>query len=192
VAQEASPTAAAIGAANTLLFQADGTIRAENTDGPALLAALPVKAEGASALVLGAGGSARAAVWALRQAGADVRVWNRTPGRARAVAERFGATVAGEIASADMLVNCTSVGLAGEGGELKQLPLRADEISMFGCVIDFVYSASETELIRAARSAGKPWLDGLELLVGQGALSFELFTGQAPPVREMRAVAGAG
>jgi shikimate dehydrogenase len=63
---------------------------------------------------------------------------------------------------------------------------------MFASVIDFVYSSSETELIQAAHSAGLPCVDGLDLLVGQGALSFQRFTGLAPPVEEMRAAARAG
>jgi shikimate dehydrogenase len=192
VADRASSAARAIGAANLLLFKDDGTISAENTDAPAFLASLPAVVAGATALVLGAGGSARAAVWALGQAGAEVRIWNRSADRARVLAERFGATAVSEPGPADFLVNCTSVGLAAGGGELKQLPVGADEIAMFECVIDFVYSASETELIRAARSAGKPCVGGLDLLVGQGALSFERFTGQAPPVELMRAAAGAG
>jgi shikimate dehydrogenase len=190
LADRASDPAREIGAANLLLFEQDGTISAENTDAPALGAALPLPAQGATALVLGAGGSARAAVWALRQAGAEVRIWNRTVARAQALAERFGASAVQQVEPADFLVNCTSIGLAG--GELKPLPLGADEIAMFGCVIDFVYSASETELVRAARSAGKPSVDGLDLLVGQGALSFERLTGHAPPVERMRAAVGAG
>ena len=192
LAARANLTAEAIGAANTLIFEDDGTISAENTDGPALLQALPTGTRERTALVLGAGGSARAAVWALQEAGCQVRIWNRTPGRAQALASRFAAAAVRGAEPADFLVNCTSVGLAGQGGELKQLPLRADEIAMFGCVIDFVYSASETELIRAARSAGRPTVDGLDLLVGQGALSFERFTGLPAPVAHMRAAAGAG
>jgi shikimate dehydrogenase len=192
LADRASSIAEAIGAANTLVFEDDGGISAENTDGPALLAALPVSAPGATALVLGAGGSARAAVWALREAGAEVRIWNRTAARAQALAQRLGATAVAEPAKADFLVNCTPIGLSGVHG-LKQLPVRADEIAMFGCVIDFVYSASDTELVRVARSAGKPCVDGLDLLVGQGALSFERFTGLAAPVERMRATTlGAG
>jgi shikimate dehydrogenase len=186
LADRASSTAEAIGAANTLVFEDDGPISAENTDGPALLAALPPSAAGATALVLGAGGSARAAVWALREAGAEVRIWNRTAARAQALAASLGATAVAAPVPVDFLVNCTPIGLPG-GGELKHLPLRADEIAMFGCVIDFVYSASGTELIRTARSAGKPSVDGLDLLVGQGALSFERFTGLAAPVERMRA-----
>lgn len=192
LASEQSPTAQAIGAANTLLFEDDGTIGAENTDALALLDLLPLSGNAARALVLGAGGSARAAVWALRETGVEVSVWNRTAARAQALARDFGVAVVERVAAADLLVNCTSIGLAGEPGELKQLPFRADEIAMFGSVIDFVYSASETELITAARSAGLPCVDGLDLLVGQGALSFQRFTGLAPPVGEMRAGARAG
>ncbi len=86
LADRASEAARAIGAANTLTFAPDGTIAAENTDAPGLIAALEQLAglpAHPSALVLGAGGSARAAVWALREAGArEVSVWNRTPERA--------------------------------------------------------------------------------------------------------------
>jgi shikimate dehydrogenase len=192
LATERSATARATGAANTLTFEDDGTIGAENTDALALLELLPVFGSSASALVLGAGGSARAAVWALREAGAEVRIWNRTAARAHALAGDFGVAAVERAEAADLLVNCTPVGLAGEPGELKQLPFRADEIGMFGSVIDFVYSASETELIQAARSAGLRCVDGLDLLVGQGALSFQRFTGLAAPVEEMRAGARAG
>lgn len=192
LSDRASASAREIGAANVLLFEEDGTISAENTDAPALQAALPFSPQGATALVLGAGGSARAAVWTLRQAGAEVRIWNRTVSRAQALAERFGASVAHGLEPADLLVNCTSIGLDQPGAELKPLPAGADEIAMFGCVIDFVYSDCETELIRTARRAGKPTVDGLDVLVGQGALSFELFTGHAAPVEQMRAAAGAG
>ena len=94
LAGEASETARAIGAANTLTFAADGTVRAENTDAPGLIAALGVEVAGMRAQVLGAGGSARAAVWALRNAGAaEVLVWNRTKtprGAARGRARRRG------------------------------------------------------------------------------------------------------
>ncbi len=87
LAGQASQAAREIGAANTLTFAADGTIAAENTDAPGLLAALGRSPRGMRALVLGAGGSARAAVWALREAGAsEVSVWNRTPERAETLA----------------------------------------------------------------------------------------------------------
>ncbi len=91
LADTASEAARAIGAANTLTFTPDGAIVAENTDAPGFLAALGVSPRGMSALVLGAGGSARAVVWALREAGAsEVSVWNRTPERAGALARELG------------------------------------------------------------------------------------------------------
>ncbi len=87
LADRASAAAREIGAANTLTFAADGAIAAENTDAPGLIAAMERSPRGLRALVLGAGGSARAAVWALREAGArEVSVWNRTPARARELA----------------------------------------------------------------------------------------------------------
>lgn len=186
--------AAAIGAANLLLFDERGSIRAENTDAPALIQLLPGPASGATALILGAGGSARAAAWALRQAGAEVRVWNRTPERAEALAQDLGVVAVREIAAADFLVHCTPMGLGGGQEGLKQLPVRADEIAMFRSVIDLAYSTSagETALVAAARKAGKSTVDGLELLVAQGALSFARFTGRAGPLALMRAAARRG
>jgi shikimate dehydrogenase len=192
LADAATPQARAIGAANLLIFGDDGAIRAENTDAPAIAQALPVSATGRRALVLGAGGSARAAVWALGQAGAQVRIWSRRGERARELAEELGGTAVERGEPADLLVNCTPVGLDGQDDELKQLPVGADEIAMYRCVVDLVYSSSETALIRAAKRAGIPAVDGLELLVGQGALSFERFTGIAAPVERMAEAARGG
>jgi shikimate dehydrogenase len=186
----ASEVARAIGAANTLLFEASGAIFADNTDAPALLEALPVSPRGATALVLGAGGSARAAVWALLGAGAaEVCVWNRNASRAEQLCEELGCCPVTSAKPADLFLNCTPVGGDIDPGGFKQLPLRADELAMFGCVIDFVYAEGETALVHSARSAGVPVVDGLDLLVGQGALSFERFTGEPAPLEEMRAAA---
>ncbi len=193
LASGASPRAAAIGAANTLLFRPDGGIWADNTDAPALIEALARRTSlaGASVLVLGAGGSARAAVWALRDAGAgEVAVWNRTPARAAALAAEFGArTVPEPLDAADILVNCTSVGLrpGDELGALLPAPHRLDSHRV---VVDFVYREGGTPLTRAARASGVPTVDGLELLVGQGAIGFELFTGLTAPVEAMRGAVG--
>jgi shikimate dehydrogenase len=192
VADGASEAARSIGAANTLLFEPDGSIRAENTDAPGLLAALPVSPVGRTALILGAGGSASAAVWALFSAGAsEVRIWNRHPGRARELAERFGASAVSAVEKADLLVHCTPAGMSGDLDAFKQLPLAADELAMFGCVVDFVYGEAVTPLVQSARSLGVPAVDGLDLLVAQGALSFERFTDLPAPVEEMRAAARA-
>jgi shikimate dehydrogenase len=184
--------ARAIGAANTLTFEPGDEIVADNTDAPALVAALPRSIAGASALVLGAGGSARAAVWALLHAGArEVRVWNRTGDRAARLCEELGGVAlppapAPDLLRADVLVNCTPLGLDGTD-PFDRLPICADALSAYGCVVDFVYAAPGTRLVAAARARGVPAVDGLELLVGQGALSFERFTGRPAPVETMRA-----
>lgn len=188
-----SERARAIGAANTLLFEEGGGIDADNTDAPALQGALGeiLPLTGASALVLGAGGTARAAVWALLDAGvADVRVWNRTPERATQLCGELGGSVVGDAVDADILINTTTVGLdlsASDGFE--GLPLTADHLTRYRVVVDFVYQAGGTPLLRAARErlGEAATLDGLELLVRQGALSFEQFTGRPAPLAVMRA-----
>jgi shikimate dehydrogenase len=187
LADEPTPRAAAIGAANTLVFE-DGVIHADNTDAPALVEALPFSPAGRSAVVLGAGGSARAAVWALLDAGAaEVRVWNRTPARAHRLGEDLSAIPVADVGPADLLVNCTSIGLDVSNLAFKQLPLTADELVRYDCVVDFVYRDPGTELVQAARERGVPVVDGIELLVRQGALSFERFTGHSAAVDAMRA-----
>ncbi|HET9720467.1 MAG TPA: shikimate dehydrogenase [Solirubrobacteraceae bacterium] len=190
LADESTERARRIGAANTLLFEPSGGVWADNTDAPGLVASLPQPVEGRSALVLGAGGVARAAVWALREAGArEVRVWNRTPERAARLAAELEATAVSTAEPADLLVQCTSLGLASEPGP-GELPVEEADLTSFGTVVDFVYRPEGTALVRAARRAGVPAVDGLQLLLAQGALSFQLFTGVPAPVAEMRAALG--
>jgi shikimate dehydrogenase len=191
LADSTTPAARAIGAANTLVFEDDGAISAANTDAPAVIASLPFSATGRTALVLGAGGSARAAVWALLDAGAaEVRVWNRTPERAVELCRALGGgTPVSEAAPAEILIHCTSSGLDGSEPMFKGLPLHADELGGYDCVVDLVYTDTVTPLVSAADERGIPVADGLELLVAQGALSFELFTGVSAPVDVMRAAA---
>lgn len=184
--------ARAIGAANTLLFEAPGEVAAENTDAPALIEALPFAAAGRSALVLGAGGSARAVVFALLEAGAaEVRIWNRTPARAQELGAQLGGTPTERAIDAELLVNCTASGLDPRHYPFETLPIGADDVARYQCVVDLVYGEAETPLVRAARARGVPVVDGRELLVRQGALSFELFTGRPAPVELMRRAAGA-
>jgi len=185
LADEATATARAIGAANTLTFAPDGAIAADNTDAPGLLAALG-DLRPRSALILGAGGSGRAAAYALAQAGAAVAVWNRAPERARALAADLGVRAVAAPVPADVLVNCTSVGLADPSSTFKDLPLRADSVGEYACVVDLVYRAGGTVLAQEARRRGSQVVDGLEILVRQGALSFEGWTGRAAPLQVMR------
>jgi shikimate dehydrogenase len=199
LATHASQAAREIGAANTLTFAADGTIAAENTDAPGLLAALERLTDMPAhprVLILGAGGSARAAAWALRAAGAsEVAVWNRTPERARTLARELGVQAVPAPTPADLLVNCTSVGLhtpagversATDGEALNQLGLTFDQVGEYSYVVDFVYRSGSTPLLAAATAHGAATVDGLEILVAQGALSFELWTGRKAPLELMR------
>lgn len=201
LADTASDAARAIGAANTLTF-ADGAIAAENTDATGLLDALPEPAAGKRAVVLGAGGSARAAIWALVEAGAEVSAWNRTAAKAGALATELGAAhldrSAGEpIAPGDfdLLVNATTVGLEQAAdreaapGDLDALPLDHDSIGPWHVIVDLVYGAHETALARLARKRGARRVDGLEVLVRQGAASLRIWTGLDPSLEAMRVAA---
>jgi shikimate dehydrogenase len=194
VADEASAAAREIGAANTLTFERDGAIHADNTDAPGLIDALGAAwaPAGRTALVLGAGGAARAAVWALLGAGAaEVAVWNRTPERARTLAEQLGARAVEHPGTAEIVVNCTSVGLIDRDATFKALPLQADSLDAGSCVVDMVYREGGTRLLEAARTRGADVVDGLEILVAQGAASFERWTGRTAPRAAMREAVGA-
>jgi shikimate dehydrogenase len=190
VADAASDRAQAIGAANTLTFDPEtGAIVADNTDAPGLLAAIPpahAPGAGRSAFVLGAGGAARAAVYALMQAGAAVFVWNRTPERARTLAAELGAVAVEGARRADLVVDCTSVGLRDDPAAFKRLPLHADDLGAGCCVVDMAYRPEGTLLQHAARARGATVVDGLEVLIGQGAASFEQWTGRPADRPAMR------
>ena len=215
LADSASEAARAIGAVNTLTFARDGAIAAENTDAPGLIAALPRPARGARALVLGAGGSARAAVWALREEGAgEVLVWNRTAERALALARELSVRAVARPEPADLLVNCTAVGLepapasrerapsaapeaavqpsAKDAAALNQLGLTFDQVGEYPYVVDMAYSAASTALLRAARAHHARVVDGLEVLVAQGARSLEMWTGREAPRQLMLRAARGG
>jgi shikimate dehydrogenase len=189
LADELSQTAREIGAANTLSFEA-GAIRADNTDADGLLGALPSSPAGWRALVLGAGGAARAVVWGLLREGAGVAVWNRTELRSRDLcAELGGEPVAAPIqADYDLIVNSTAVGLAGED-PFSELPLAVDGFAASQTVVDMVYGGKQTELLRAAEAAGATVVDGIEILVQQGARSLEIWTQRPAPLAVMRTAA---
>lgn len=192
LANEASDAVREIGAANTLSFE-DERIRADNTDAEGLLASLPSSPRGAAALVLGAGGGARAAAWALASEGARVEVWNRTGERARELAADLGVEAVdaeGAVAPHELIVNATSVGLGG-GGELRELPIGAEQLGAGRTLVDLAYGDVETELCRVARESGATVVDGLEVLARQAAGSLRIWTGLKPPVDAMLAAARA-
>lgn len=179
LADELSDSARAIGAVNTLTFGDGGGISGDNTDAGGLLDAIGEPVSGA-ALVLGAGGAARAAAWALAQAGAEVTVWSRTPERASELAADLGVGHSERPSPSELLVNATSVGLHA-GDTLEGLPLVDARV-----VVDLVYGAQVTPVVRWAEERGSRVVDGLEVLVRQGARSLALWTGAEPPVEVMR------
>ncbi len=201
MADEASEGARAIGAANTLSFR-DGQIVADNTDAGGLLRSLPAGIAGGRALVLGAGGAARAAIWVLGQGGEgapdaegepttvpafQVDVWNRTADRGATVAAELGAQTITDPDPTDyaLIVNTTAVGLAGED-TFEALPLSPDSFVEGQTVLDMVYAEEPSALLAAAADSGALVVDGLEMLVQQGALSLRIWTGEEPSIEAMR------
>ena len=189
--------ASAVGAANTLWYEG-GELRSTNTDIEGLINNLDACAPGwdaaADALVLGAGGSSRAVVFGLIERGVKrVHLANRTVERARALADRFGASVQpvswdaiGDLLPrAGLLVNTTSLGMHG------QPPLEVDVslLPSHAVVADLVYVPLETPLLAAARARGLKTADGLGMLLHQAVRGFELWFGQRPEVTpELRAL----
>jgi shikimate dehydrogenase len=189
LADTLSETAREIGAANTLSF-ADDEIRADNTDAQGLLDSLPAPAAGRRTLVLGAGGAARATVWALVREGANVDVWNRTASRAEHLCNELGATPteAPRQTAYELIVNTTAAGLRGED-PFAELPLEPAGFTTGQIVVDLVYGEQSSRLLAAAESAGASVVDGIEVLVRQGALSLEIWTGLQPPLDVMHRAA---
>jgi shikimate dehydrogenase len=181
-------TAHRAGAVNTLVFGADGRIAGSNTDGFGFLenlrAALPGwQASAGPAVLLGAGGSARAIAAALLDAGAPrVTLVNRTPARAAALAQALGGPIGvadhPPLGDAALLVNTTSLGMAG------QPPLAIDlaPLPRGAVVADIVYVPLETPLLAAARARGLAAVPGLGMLLHQARPGFEAWFGVAPRV----------
>lgn len=183
----------AIGAANTLVPDGAGGFRADNTDAEGFARALdeqaPLDLAGEEVLILGAGGAARALAFILKRRGARVVVANRTPGRAEEVGADDEAPFAGPgrdaaVRRAALVVNATSLGLHGDAvpGEL---PL--DAITPGQVVADIVYRSAGTPWLDAVAARGARTVDGLGMLLHQGAAAFAQWTGQEPPVEVMRA-----
>ena len=191
---EVSDVARAVGAVNTVVAD-DGRLVGHNTDGAGLLASLSDEgfdAAGRVCLVVGAGGAARAVVHALAAAGAaEIMVANRTRERAEQVVALAPAVArvasTDEVVHADLVVNATPLGLAGsESGEL---PVNEALLRPGQLVVDLIPNPAVTSLMWAARAAGCNTAGGLGMLVHQGALAFELWTGRRAPLGVMRAAA---
>ena len=185
------PLSQKIGACNTVLRAQDGNLYGFNTDVQGIIAPLEKRMalKGAKVLVLGAGGSGRAAVFALRDKGAEVHILNRTPETATKLAKQSGAKVfkreafhhKTNPASFDVIINSTPIGMSGNKGA--QL-LTADELKT-KIVFDLVYNPADTPLIRMARQRGLTVITGVEMFVQQGARQFEIWTGKPAPEEEM-------
>lgn len=198
---ETAPDAAVIGAVNTVRRAGDRLI-GENTDGKGFLRGVRVDAgidpKGRRAVVLGAGGAARAIVTELALAGvSDLLVVNRSVGRVQPMVEDLAARTGAPIrwqqwngvyrvpADADLLVNATSIGLYPDADAMPPVDLSDAKPTLLVC--DAVFNPPETRLLAAARQHGLPVLDGLSMLVYQGVIGFQLWTGQDPPVDVMKA-----
>ena len=193
---EVAPLAAGIGAVNTVVNDG-GRLSGHNTDGGGFVAALReagFEPGGKRFLLVGAGGAARGIAFALREAGAAaLAISNRTAARAEALAGAVGAEAVpfdAPPAPYDCVVNCTSAGMHGSGAE-DTLPCDPAAAGPATLVVDIVYAPEETPLLRAAREAGLPVLGGLPMLIHQGALAFELWTGRPAPLDAMREAARA-
>jgi shikimate dehydrogenase len=197
-----SPTAAILGAVNTVVRQDDELI-GESTDGQGFIDGLRSEAgfepSGRRCLVIGAGGAARAVVLALAQAGAaEVVVVNRTPERGRAAAALAGDVgrtgQAAEIGEMDLVVHATPVGMTAGATPIEESADRAPlvEPGRLGpgqVLVDLVYDPATTALMQAARQQGATAVNGVGMLVHQAALAFELWTGRDAPLAVMRAAA---
>lgn len=178
-----------VGACNTVVRAQDGKLYGFNTDVAGVIGPLEQRLPlaGAKILVIGAGGAARAAVFGLKDRGAEVYIMNRTPVTGQKLARQAHARYIRrpdlKKVSFDIIVNATSVGM--DNG--KQSPLTDKEIKA-KYLLEMVYTQPETPLARMARAAGVQVIPGSEMFVQQGARQFEIWTGKPAPVQEMQHV----
>ncbi|PIE64112.1 MAG: shikimate dehydrogenase [Desulfobacterales bacterium] len=186
-------TARAIGAVNTLTFTklSDGSIAVQgtNTDWIGSNAALAQVTElhGASALVLGAGGAAKAVAFGLQKVGATVVIANRTKAKAVALGKELHCAALGldeiDDVGAEILINTTTVGMAPN---INHCPVAPHLLSQYKVVMDIVYAPLETKLLHEAKACGCAVIDGLDMLLFQGAEQFRIWTGHTAPMEVMR------
>lgn len=174
------------GACNTVVRGAEGKLYGFNTDIAGVIRPLEARLTIANAkvLVLGAGGAARAAVFGLKERGAEVWVLNRTSAKAQKLARQAKARTMKRAdlrkTSFDVIINATPVGM----GNTRECPLRDEEIQA-RIVFDMVYDPVETHLLRVARAKGLTVIPGVEMFVQQAARQFEIWTGKPAPAAEM-------
>lgn len=176
-----------IGAVNTIANR-NGTLTGYNSDWIGATEALKeaTRLDGKRAVLLGAGGAARAIAYGLRHHGATVTILNRDAAKGRQVATQFGATYGGPLVDLpkqqdyDVLVNSTSIGFGTQDS-----PVAADAIQRGVTVLDAVFVPTETVFLRAARDRGCKIVPGYRMLIHQALFQFELFTGQKPPFAVM-------
>jgi shikimate dehydrogenase len=194
-----SPAALSIGAVNTL-FMKNGRLCGENTDWAGFLNDLEscrpdcCNGQGRQALVLGAGGSARAVVYALTQSGWRVNISTRRAEQSRELAEKFSSPESpvtchpvesfSDLAETRLIVNTTPVGMS-PNVDASPWPVGID-LPSGALVYDLIYNPAETCLMREAQEAGLMAVNGLGMLAGQAALAFEIWTGQAVPADVFR------
>lgn len=185
---EPDPLASAIGAVNTISFTESGMV-GYNTDGWGALRALydaGVEIRGKMALIIGAGGAARAIAYTLQQEGADISIANRSINKAQELAAQvdacgFGLSDLERLADkADIIINCTSVGMRVGDSRL----LRTGLLKSSQAAFDIIYNR-ETEFLQDARAAGAVAVDGVMMLVHQGSKALEIWTGKRAPLRVM-------
>jgi len=186
---EPDDLAGRIGAVNTIAFRDEEPPAGHNTDAAGVVRSFEregLALDGRTAVVVGAGGAGRAAAVGLADAGAAVRVANRTVPRAEELAGIVGGSahaldaLPGILADADLLVNATSVGM-----EEDATPVPAGALHDELAVLDAVYSPLETRLLADAANRGATTIDGGRMLVEQGAEAFEIWTGETAPIEEM-------
>lgn len=199
---EVDPTVQFLGSANTILNK-DGKLSGFNTDGVGALKALRENGTELSekkVLLLGAGGAAKAIAFALAEEVGELAVLNRATEKAKELAEALGRmfnkkvvggalspdAIAKNLRGSDVLINATSVGMHPEANQSIVTPqwLRSDLT-----VMDIVYNPVETKLAKDAKAAGAKVISGVEMLIYQGAASFEIWTGRSAPIEVMRRAA---
>ena len=187
LADEISEDARRIGAANTLTRIGD-RIRADNTDWLGVCRTLEAMGpwQGRRATVLGAGGAARAVVFALLELGMEVTVSNRTPERARRLAQELGARTQAQPKAPDLLVNATPLGMDPNPGDT---PCPSGRLAPETTVFDTVYRPLETRLLREARERGCRTQDGLDMLVHQAVEQLRLWSGRSADPVQLRGAA---